>query len=214
MNFFTSRAEPLPHCIFQRYYYYNTSPRFVASVSQNLSCYNVKATPHKDRLTAQHIICLHLFRHLAQFLLAIHTVSRRRHCTIWRKICGASDALSFVRYCLKKSHLFFSSPEIGCGAWVYHFFDAFRVSTICKSRAFSSLCIKPIVIFHTYLRLTIVNIYDIIYDRRIENVTIYSSFSHMTHRESQGASSSDKGNQSFFYSYKTDQDSFLAYFSV
>ena len=42
----------------------------------------IKATPHKDRLTAQHIICLHLFRHLAQFLLAIHTVSRRRHCTI------------------------------------------------------------------------------------------------------------------------------------
>ena len=153
MNFFTSRAEPLPHCISQRYYYYNTSPRFVASVSQNLSCYNIK-----------------------------------------------------------KSHLFFSNPEIGCAAWVCHFFDAFRVSTICKSRAFSSLCIKPIVIFHTYLRLTIVNIYDIIYDRRIENVTIYSSFSHMTHRESQGASSSDKGNQSFFYSYKTDQNSFLAHF--
>ena len=30
-----------------------------------------KATPHKDRLTALHMSCLHLFRHLAQKSLDI-----------------------------------------------------------------------------------------------------------------------------------------------
>ncbi|MBO5320706.1 MAG: hypothetical protein J6B01_13035, partial [Ruminococcus sp.] len=50
----------------------------------------LKATPHKDRLTALHIICLHIFRHITQKLLAI----RQYACVVFMRSDEKSDCAS------------------------------------------------------------------------------------------------------------------------
>jgi hypothetical protein len=54
----------------------------------------IKATPHKEHLAILHVICLHIFRHLAQKSLD----RRQPACTIFaqsdKKSDGASDAQS------------------------------------------------------------------------------------------------------------------------
>jgi hypothetical protein len=54
----------------------------------------VKATPHKDRLTALHVICLHLFRHISQKCSCIHKVCTPLFVSSDKKSDCASDAQS------------------------------------------------------------------------------------------------------------------------
>ena len=51
----------------------------------------IKATPHKDRLTALHAICLHKFRHITQILLNL----RQQICVEFRR----SDEISVCASC-------------------------------------------------------------------------------------------------------------------
>ena len=51
---------------------------------------NFKATLHKERLTALHVICLHIFRHIAQKLLAI----RQYACVVFMQSDEKSDCAS------------------------------------------------------------------------------------------------------------------------
>ncbi len=50
----------------------------------------LEATPHKDRLTALHVICLHIFRHLAQKFLEM----RQHSCVISIQSDEKSDGAS------------------------------------------------------------------------------------------------------------------------
>ncbi len=64
-------------------------------------CDIIKATPHKARLTALHVICLHIFRHLTQKSLD----RRQPACVIFmqsdEKSDCASDAQSLCGVALK-----------------------------------------------------------------------------------------------------------------
>ncbi len=53
-----------------------------------------KATSHKDRLTALHVICLHIFRHISQKCSCIHKVCTPLFVSSDKKSDGASDAQS------------------------------------------------------------------------------------------------------------------------
>jgi hypothetical protein len=50
----------------------------------------LKATPHKEHLTILHVICLHIFRHLAPFLLGI----RKYSCVVIAQADKKSDCAS------------------------------------------------------------------------------------------------------------------------
>jgi len=52
-----------------------STPTLIAHLAANFPHSCVKATPRKDRLTALHASCLHLFRHIAQILLEIRQYS-------------------------------------------------------------------------------------------------------------------------------------------
>ena len=67
-------------------------------------CAQLKATPHKARLTALHAICLLIFRHIAQKFLARHKVCLRNFYAICRKIRLRILRTSFVRCYLKYSY--------------------------------------------------------------------------------------------------------------
>ena len=64
---------------------------------------SLKATPHKERLTAQHRICLLFFRHSAQNSLDNRQVNYARFAQSDEKIDGASAALSLCGIALKNS---------------------------------------------------------------------------------------------------------------
>ena len=51
---------------------------------------SVKATPHNPRLTPLHVICLHIFRHITQILLAL----RQQGCVKFRQSDEKSDFAS------------------------------------------------------------------------------------------------------------------------
>jgi hypothetical protein len=64
-----------------------------------VSCYNIKATPHKDRLTALLHICLNIFRHFAQKSLDIRKYAceisiqsdEKSYCTpAQQSLCGVA----------------------------------------------------------------------------------------------------------------------------
>jgi hypothetical protein len=69
---------------------------------QRIPLMQPKATPHKEHLAILHVICLHIFRHLAQKSLD----RRQPACTIFaqsdKKSDGASDAQSLCDIALKK----------------------------------------------------------------------------------------------------------------
>jgi hypothetical protein len=66
-----------------------------------------KATPHKEHLAILHVICLHIFRHLAQKSLD----RRQPACTIFaqsdKKSDGASDAQSLCGVALISCKILF-----------------------------------------------------------------------------------------------------------
>jgi len=62
----------------------------------------LKATPHKDRLTALYAICLHIFRHTAQKLLEIRQYSCVVSVQSDEKSDFASAAQSLCGVALKK----------------------------------------------------------------------------------------------------------------
>lgn len=72
----------------------------------------LKATPHKDRLTALHVTCLRFFRHLAQKLLVI----RQYACVVFiqsdGKIDCASAAQSLRDVALIANKYSYHSPEL------------------------------------------------------------------------------------------------------
>ena len=65
--------------------------------------YKVKATPHKDRLTALHIICLQIFRYLAQNLFDIRQYACIDFVQSNEKSDFASDAQSLCGIALSNS---------------------------------------------------------------------------------------------------------------
>ena len=67
MSFFTKSSGIFCYVLPQSHY-----PSFTA-----VSFRQVKATPHKARLTSLHVICLHIFRHITQIFLVI-----RQYCCV------------------------------------------------------------------------------------------------------------------------------------
>ena len=84
------------HCIFR----HNFMGAGIEQKLRDLSCdiaaecqiasLGLKATPHKERLTALHVICLHIFRHLARKLLDI----RQYACVVFIQSAEKSDCAS------------------------------------------------------------------------------------------------------------------------
>ena len=66
----------------------------VILVSADKSLTSIKATPHKDRLTALHAIFRQIFRHFRQNLLEIRQY--------YKKLCSKSDAQSLCGVALKQ----------------------------------------------------------------------------------------------------------------
>ena len=56
-------------CIFRRIVCFYETLRYFTSFFGNNYVVSLKATPHKERLTALYASCLHIFRHLAQISL-------------------------------------------------------------------------------------------------------------------------------------------------
>ncbi len=54
----------------------------------------IKAAPHKERLTALHVICLHIFRHIAQISFDIRQYVCAQFVQSDKKSDFASDAQS------------------------------------------------------------------------------------------------------------------------
>ena len=63
----------------------------------------LEATPHKDRLTALYVICLHIFRHITQKLLEIRQYSCVDFMQSDEKIDCASPAQSLCGVALIKN---------------------------------------------------------------------------------------------------------------
>ena len=74
-------------------YNYRHEEEFFMDQPKGTGCYLlliIKATPHNPWLTPLHVICLHIFRHITQILLAL----RQQGCVKFRQSDEKSDFAS------------------------------------------------------------------------------------------------------------------------